>query len=512
MRCLVLSSVCITALIITACMAKTETDPETKSVDVSAVCSELSKNNTHNEFTIETSQLISKKDSLPAFCQIKGTINPNIGYEARFPLEDWNGNYFQAGCGGFCGVVMADKEGQSNTINYALSRGYAAITTDAGHQGLHIGDGSWAKDNPAAEAVYAHKTLPLTRVAGHKMIKMLYNDAPNYSYFSGCSNGGRMGAMAAQRYPELFDGIISGCPVLNLSINGGAFGAWVLQAMSDEDGRRVLTHEFTPKLAMLEANSLEQCDEQDGRKDGIISKPLTCVVDLGVLLTCSNNSKDNCLTEIERSVIQKWYQGPVNTHGKQIFAGMAPGSERYWGHWYLGDGNIPGPGTLLADGYGTYLGFPEDPEGYNSLDFNFDTDVEKLTAQGRLFDALNPDLTAFKQAGGKMIMWHGLSDPLVLPNQSPQYYDAVEAEMGGRDNVQSFYRLFMVPGLGHCWDKPANAPDQMSMLNALENWVENGKAPNAIEVTQYYPESERPQRKGTLRPFPLDAEYGPLIP
>ena len=191
---------------------------------------------------------------------------------------------------------------------------------------------------------------------------------------------------------------------------------------------------------------------------------------------------------------------------------MTPGSERYWGHWYLGDGTTPGPGTFLADGYGTYLGYPEDPENYNSLNFNFDTDVGKLSEQGKLYDALNPDLTAFKNAGGKMIMWHGLSDPLVLPNQSPKYYEAVEARMGGKENVQSFYRLFMAPGLGHCWDKPANTPDQMDMLGTLEAWVEKGIAPDSIKVTQYYPKSNRIKRKGTLRPYPIQAQYGPVLP
>jgi feruloyl esterase len=263
---------------------------------------------------------------------------------------------------------------------------------------------------------------------------------------------------------------------------------------------------------MLEANSLAECDELDGRKDGIISKPLICKINLDILPECGKVPDSNCLTKTEKTVIQKWYDGPQNSKGEQVFPGMAPGSERFWDYWYLGDGTRPGPGTLLADGYGTYLGYPEDPAGYNSLDFNFDTDVEKLKEQGKLYNALEPDLTAFKQAGGKMIMWHGLSDPLVLPNQSPAYYEAVEAKMGGRDTVQSFYRLFMAPGLGHCWDKPANAPDQMSMLAALEDWVEKDQAPDVIELTQYYPESDRVKRRGKLMPYPLAAEYGPLIP
>ena len=209
------------ALTLSACGTKTSKEVAiASSQDLSAKCEALAQNATTTNIIIATSRPTSATDALPAFCQITGQIVPNIGFEARYPLTGWNGKYFQTGCGGFCGVVMPNRETQSNAINYALRRGYATITTDAGHKGLHIGDGSWAKDNPLAEEIYAHKTLPLTLEAGHHLIDRLYEAAPKFSYFSGCSNGGRLAAIAAQRYPKLFDGIVSGCPVLNLSIMG----------------------------------------------------------------------------------------------------------------------------------------------------------------------------------------------------------------------------------------------------------------------------------------------------
>lgn len=508
MKPLILLSVCTAILILGACSQRSVPAKKSDARNMNTACANLVSSTDHANFSIASSQSISKTGNLPGFCQITGEIKPSIGFEARFPLTDWNGKYYQAGCGGFCGVVEPNRETQSNAINHALRRGYATMTTDAGHKGQHLGDGSWALNNPAAELVYAHKTLPLTLQAGHQLIDMLYNDAPKYSYFSGCSNGGRMAAIAAQRYADLFDGIISGCPVLNLSVNGGVFGAWVLQAMTDSQGDKILGPKFTPKLAMLEENSLKQCDAIDGEADRIISEPFTCKVDLDSIPICSGSSQTTCLTPTERRAVQKWYDGPTNSEGVQLFPGMAPGSERYWGYWYLGTDKGPGPGTLLADGYGKYLGFPEDPKDYDALDFNLDTDIPKLAEQGKLYNALDPDLSAFKKAGGKMIMWHGMSDPLVLPNQSPQYYEAVKAAMGQEGDVPSFYRLFMAPGLGHCWEKPANAPDHMNMLEALENWVESDIAPDTIELTQY-DNSKRVFRKGLLRPYPLTAIYEP---
>ena len=499
----------LAAILLLGCSdAKVEKTDTIINSDITGSCEAFAANNTNSAVNVHSSQTISQTKGLPAFCQITGKIEPNIGFEARYPLTNWNGKYFQAGCGGFCGVVEVNRETQSNAINHALRRGYATITTDAGHEGAHLGDGTWAKDNPDAERVYAHEVLPLTHAAGHDFAQQLYGTAPSYSYFSGCSNGGRLAAIAAQRYPALFDGIVAGCPVLNLSINGGVFGAWVLQANSDSQGGRILDHNFKPKLAMLEANAYAQCDGRDGQEDGVISDPFNCRVDLGTIPICEESNEPACLTAEEKAVTRKWYDGPIDSSGTQIFPGMAPGSERFWGHWYLGNESFPGAGTLLADGYGTYLGFPEDPDSYSALNFNFDQDVPKLATQGVLYNALDPDLSAFRNAGGKMIMWHGMADPLVLPQQSPDYYRAVEKTMGGSDEVEGFFRLFMVPGMGHCWELPAALPDNMSMLGALEQWVEHGLAPDAIPINRFN-ENGSVMQSGELRPYPQKATYSP---
>ena len=480
------------------------------SPDITAGCEVLMERNPIPQVRVVHSVPVRDREDLPAFCQIQGVIDPSIGFEARFPLTEWNGKYYQAGCGGFCGRVLPDRETHSNAINHALRRGYATITTDSGHEGETIGDASWA-NNPEVEKLYAGEVLPRTHAAAHQLIKDLYGDEPDYSYFSGCSNGGRLAGKAAQDYPNLFDGIISGCPVLNLSINGGVFGAWVMQANRDEHGKAILDDKFVEKLPMLEANALRQCDGLDGDIDGAIQKPEICTVSLDSIPDCVEGNAPSCMTAVEKKVVNMLYQGPVNTRGVSLFYGLPPSSERYWRAWYLGNEENPPVGTLLAEGYLPYLGFAEDPEGYSVMDFDFDRDVGKLATQGALLDALKPDLRAFKKAGGKMIMWHGRADPLVLPGQSVDYYEAVRAEMG-QDQVDSFFRLFMVPGMGHCWELPAALPDRMDMLAVLENWVEKGIAPEEVLVSELVQAGQKAQtgRTGILRPYPGMATYSPF--
>ena len=452
------------------------------------------------------SSIIKKGNGLPEYCKVSGTILPSIGFEARYPTEHWNKKYFQAGCGGFCGVVLPDRKSRSNSINHALKKGYATITADSGHQSPHIGDASWAKNNIKAQELYAHENLPLTYTFGQHLIETIYNKSSSYSYFSGCSTGGRMAAIAAQRYPELFDGIISGCPIVNLSMNGGVFGAWVLQSMTRKDGSLKINYDFTEKLKILEKNAFYECDNNDGKEDRIIADPENCDLSLKKIQICSLNSTKDCLTEEELSVVKKWYQGPVDKNGKQLFPGMPPGSERYWGYWYLGTNKSPGPGTLLADGYGKYLAYPTVNESFTALNFNFTSDVDSLNERGSLYNALNPDLKKFYNTGGKMIMWHGSADPLVIPEQSIKYYNSVVDKMGSHTNVNSFFRLFMAPGLGHCWEKPADAPDTLNMLENLEKWVEMSEAPDIIVATQY-DGNGLAIREAKLRPYPQKPIY-----
>lgn len=463
--------------------------------------------------SINSAEWVGPAEPLPGYCAVRGVIAPTIGFEMRLPASNWNGKLFQSGCGGYCGSVLPDKPGWSNTINGALQKGYAAITTDAGHQG-GLGDASWALGNPAALELYAHKSIPLTHAAAFRLAAAYYGSDPQRSYFGGCSNGGRMGAIAAQRYPELFDGIFAGGSVLNLSQNGGIFGSWVVQSNTAADGSRILTAEnFAAKLPLLEAAVLTQCDASDGREDGSISDPRACEPDLGRLPGCSGASDAGaaqCFTSAELGVLQRWYQGPRNSAGEQLYPGMPPGSERFWLVWFLDRGGQTAPGNALGGDYARYMGYPEGvPDGYSAMDFDFDQDPPRLAANGELLDALDPDLGAFHDAGGKLLMWHGWQDPLVLPDQSVDYYRLVEARMGGQTAAQDFVRLFMIPGQGHCWEIPSGHPDQFDPLDALEAWVEQGQPPQALDLSM--PPASAADAPETARkaaracPYPISA-------
>ena len=470
----------------------------------SSECANL-KDFQSRKMIITKASISSSEPNLPIFCKIKGEIKPNIGFEARFPIKQWNGKFFQAGCGGFCGLIEPDRVTQSNAINHALIKGYATITTNGGHQGKHLGDAVWAKNNKEAEEVYAHKLLPLTHKSGHELIRAFYNAQPTHSYFSGCSNGGRLAAKAAQEYPNLFDGIIAGCPVLNLTKNGGIFGSWLVQANTDEQGLPILNKAFKSKLNMLERNAMDQCDGMDGKLDRAIQAPQKCKITLEGIPNCMNDNQDGCLTNNEREALTKLYQGPVNSKNEKLFYGINPGSERYLAHWYLDSVDAKRPGTLLADGFLPNLGLPVDNDSFSAIDFNFDSDPDLLIAQSALLDAINPDLSEFRKSNGKLLMWHGLADPLVLPEQSIKYYQEVIKKMGG-GNVVDFFQLFLVPGMGHCWEIPSALPDQMSMLTILENWVENGISPNSILINKYNSEGLI-VNSGVLKPYPKLASY-----
>jgi feruloyl esterase len=176
--------------------------------------------------------------------------------------------------------------------------------------------------------------------------------------------------------------------------------------------------------------------------------------------------------------------------GKQLYGGMPAGSERYWAVWFLDTENRVAGGNALGGDYVKFLGFENGvPEDYTALDFDFDTDPPKLEVTGLLLNALDPDLTALRDAGGKFLMWHGWQDPLVLPDQSVVYYESVLDEMGGSGAVSEFFRLFMIPGHGHCWEMPSGLPDRFDPIAVLENWVEKGDAPNQLNTYPLDPAS-----------------------
>ena len=227
---------------------------------------------------------------LPKFCQIRGQIEGNTLFELRLPKQ-WNGRFLMAGCGGCCGSLLPDKKGHSNSINEALKNGFAAISHNGGHQGASSKT-QWAFNNPELLTLFAHKILPQVTKIGVAITESLYHKAPHHRYFSGCSNGGRLGMMAAQRYPYLFDGIAAGSSIFDLSGNAGLWGNWLVEQTQPKDKPLFDRN----KTAFLEKIVLKQCDPLDGEQDGVIADPQACKVDLNQYQCSSAKSLPHCFS------------------------------------------------------------------------------------------------------------------------------------------------------------------------------------------------------------------------
>jgi len=459
---------------------------------------------------ITLAEAIADREDLPAFCRVTGEISPQLGFEMRLPLDNWNGRFLMSGCGAYCGKPLPERIGYSNSINYALRRGYAAVTTDAGHQAESSIVASWAYNNRPAEEMWAHRWVPLATAVGRALLRQFYGQEEKYAYFSGCSNGGRTAAMVAQRYPELYDGVASGAPALDVTYATALQGAWLDRTLLDEDGELILG---PAKISLLRLAVLEQCDGRDGLVDGIVSDPMACEFDPASLQCGERIEGADCLTQVEVNELEQLYGGARDSQGRQVYPGLPYGSEQYWSRWLIGETDGQRHVSDMGSIFLRYVGFEVDPgPGYNSREFDFDTDIPKLAAMAKLLDATDPDLRGLQQAQGKLLMYHGLADALVLPQSATSYYESVVREFSGADDVNDFFRLFMVPGMDHCWAINGYAPDLFDPLEVLERWVELGEAPERIVARQHAETGEFEGRGPVIRtrplcPYPQRAEY-----
>jgi Tannase and feruloyl esterase len=452
-------------------------------------------------------------DKLPAFCRLAGVIRPSpdsdIRFEVWLPASDWNGKFLSVGNGGFAGSInyfaLADD----------LRRGYATVATDTGHQG-DAEDASWAYKHPEKVVDFGYRALHATSENAKALIQAFYNNPPRHSYFDSCSDGGREALMEAQRFPEDFDGILAGAPA-NFWTHLLAAAVDMVQHMYGKDPSAYIP---SAKLPAIQAAALAACDAQDGVKDGIISDPLRCQVDPSVLLCKGEDSRD-CLTAPQVSTLKKLYAGAQDSHGKQIFPGYVPGAEdgpNGWAPWIIGSGPGKASGPVYAENYFRYMVF-QDP-AWNMLSANVDAAeaaADEKTAA--ILNSTDPDLGRFKARGGKLILYHGWNDPAIPPVNTVNYYNSVIARMGSQ-NVDSFVRLYMVPGMQHCFPGPGpNSFGQFGrttakgkaygVYDALEEWVEKGAAPGDIIATKYIDDdpSKGVQMTRPLCPYPQLAKY-----
>ncbi|MFQ1699358.1 tannase/feruloyl esterase family alpha/beta hydrolase [Loktanella agnita] len=434
---------------------------------------------------VTSARVMDAAAEAPAYCEIRATALPAIGIEVRLPLENWNGGYYQAGCGGFCGNL----HGRGDLINSmvpGLVKGYATATSDSGHHGLSSVDAGWADGNPHAERDWGWRSIGETNRVAMVMIDAFYDSATSPAIFQGCSTGGRMAHMAALRYPDMFDGIISGAPALNETALVGTALAWQVQANTGPDGTPILKAD---KTDLIGDEVMRQCDDADGTKDGLIADPRACTVDLSVIGCEAGNADAQCLTPQEIEVVAKWRNPPVDSTGKVLAAaGIPAGSEPFWRTWLTGDGaGAPAINPLFGQAFGSYMAFPEDPgPSYSLLDFDFDRDPGRMAAAADMFNADDVDISAFRDAGGKMIVWHGWADAIVPPSMTTDWHARAEDAAGGAEALAQDVALYMIPGMDHCGlaaGPGGIARADIDPLTALENWLENGTAPDSIMVT-----------------------------
>jgi feruloyl esterase len=431
---------------------------------------------------------------MPAFCRVSGVIAPEVKFELWMPAE-WNRKFMEVGNGGLAG-----------TINYAamiepLRRGYASSSTDTGHTADN--DGHWAIGHMQRVVDFAHRAVHATAQADKAIIRAFYGAAPEHSYFSGCSQGGQEALTEAQRYPEDFDGIIAGDPAnywTHLYIGGHL---WITQVM--ESGYIPVS-----KTKLIGDAVYKACDALDGIKDGVISDPRRCRFDPSVL-ACKAGDSPDCLTAAQVEAVRKIYQGARTAAGEQIFPGILPGGEAGaggWSTWITGTDPGRGSHTTLGMPFLQNVAFENPGWDYRTFRWNhengFDSDVDFIDKKlGPIFNNTNPDLSAFRAHGGKLIQYHGFADPDISPLNSINYYESAAQFNGGLDKTKSFYRLFMVPGMYHCNGGPG--PNTFDSVKALEDWVERGSAPEQMIAS--HSTNGAVDRTRPLCPYPQEAQF-----
>ncbi|EPX82253.1 tannase/feruloyl esterase family alpha/beta hydrolase [Salipiger mucosus] len=434
---------------------------------------------------VTSARVVPAGDTLPAYCEVRATARPAISIEVRLPMEGWNGKFYQAGCGGYCGILgRADASGGwVNAMRPGLERGYATATSDSGHLGLSVTDASWAMSNPGAERDWGWRSIGETNRVGQALVSAFYDGAAaEQAIFQGCSTGGRMAHVAAQRYPEMFDGIISGAPAMDYTGLVGTKMAWLVQANTDAEGNQILG----PGEADLIGEAvMSQCDATDGTEDGLIADPRACDIDLSAL-ACNGEDGEACLSTAEMDTLEKWRQGPRDSSGAQLYPGGIPeGSERFWWLWLTG--NPDGAGKLVpafVTDFGRYMAFPTDPgPEWSPQDFDFETDPARLETMAQVYNGDSPDLSAFREAGGKMIVWHGWADSIVTPYKTVEWYEQAAEEAGGEAALEENVALFMIPGLDHCGILPGqdglNAAS-VDPMTPMEAWLNEGTRPMSV--------------------------------
>jgi feruloyl esterase len=420
---------------------------------------------------------------LPAFCRVEATLTPSsdsdIKVEVWLPASGWNNKFQAVGNGGWAGVISYAAMAE------AVRGGYASASTDTGHVG---GTGKFALGHPEKLVDFAWRSEHEMTVKAKSVVQAFYGSAPRLSYWNGCSTGGRQGLKEAQMFPEDYDGIIAGAPA-----NRTAISLWIAHAVLKDPASYIPP----AKYPMIHQAAVAACDAGDGLEDGLIGDPSKCSFDAKVLL-CKAGDGPSCLTAPQVEAAKKIYSPAVNPRtGKEMFQSLVPGTELGWGVQALG----PEPSQNIYDQF-RYVVF-KDPN-WDWKTFDFDKDVARGDQpENLIMNATNPDMKKFFSRGGKLLLYHGWSDPNVPTVNTIKYFNSVVENLGGAEKAAKNVRLFLAPGMGHCGG--GEGPNVFDKIGALERWVEQGQPPASLLASKM--SEGKVERTRPLCPHPQVAKY-----
>jgi hypothetical protein len=420
--------------------------------------------------TIQSATLIETEKG--PFCKVLGNIEPSIGYEVDLPVEHWTQRYLEGGCGGLCGMRGVGVTNASSCAP-ALNGEFVVAGDDMGHEGQMGGPGEaeFARD-PQKRIDFAYRGNHETTLVAKALIQAFYGQGPRYSYFMGCSDGGREALMEAQRYPNDFDGISAGDPAALFQVQNSFYHAWSTLADKRADGTNIL---MPAKLQLVHDAAIAHCDTFSGVQDGLLQDPRTCVFN-PASLRCPAESADTstCLTADEASVVQKLYDGASDGQGHHYTFGAQRGGEAQWGLARSPTGTSMSAGMASRSMEFVILPTVSPADGDVSKFAFTDANFARVSELAPLYDATNTNLKPFAAHGGKLILWHGWSDTSITPGISIAYYQGVQKFVGAAA-TDKFLRLFLLPGVGHCGG--GDGYDQIDLLSPLMAWTELGRAP-----------------------------------
>ena len=436
--------------------------------------------------------------SLPAHCRVEGVIDRRegvggktygIGFAVALP-DNWSGRFLFQGGGGLNGSVGLPVGASAAGDTPALARGYAVVTTDSGHKGS-VFDGSFFEDQQASLDFYYVAIGRVTQLA-KAMVAAHYGRAAEHAYYAGCSTGGREAMVVTQRYPAYFDGVVSGAPAMRTGYSNLALayiGTVFAQAAGKDAAGKPAQLFSAAERDLIVGSLLDACDDKDGIKDGMIFNSRGCAYD-PVSLACKAGQTDKCLAPAKADALKKALAGPKDVRGNQIYPGFLYDAG-------IGQGPAGLPGLLF--GVRIPVGPPVD-----AATFDVDREAVRVAAgvNALIGDSTWTNLSTFAGRGGRLLFYHGSSDPWFSALDTVGYYEAMTRDNGGPEKVRSWSRLYLVPGMGHCGGG-SSALDRFDMLTAVTDWVEKGTAPESVIATgRAFPGRSRP-----LCPYPSHAHY-----